>query len=266
MVVDEEIDNMKVSKMLKMTGNLSEIAERCGISRPTLYKYMEMYDMGETDQIPEEILTLFNDVTSDEENKVMLKKKMENELIKDKREIEETKMMIDNLICEREKLRNRYEGRQHLDSDEARMLNDEYRDIESRIDQLSHNLRRLNEKRAELNRSFKTIESEDRAEEADDDTYAIDTRCMYEKGTFMIAFNDPDSDGCEHVLSLMTKFGNEYKTIGTYDTVKGKDFFMIDDIIYSPYLFYTVNRVETDADSEKVIDKENSSKISKFKR
>ncbi len=266
MVVDEEIDNMKVSKMLKMTGNLSEIAERCGISRPTLYKYMEMYDMGETDQIPEEVLTLFNDVTSDEGNKVMLKRKMKDELIRDEREIKETRMNIDVLIDKREYLRKRYNECQHLDSEEARMLNTECGKIESEIEHLNINLMKLNERRAELNRSFETMESEDRAEEADDDTYAIDTRCMYEKGTFMIAFNDPDSDGCEHVLSLMTKFGNEYKTIGTYDTVKGKDFFMIDDIIYSPYLFYTVNRVETDADGEKFIDKENSSKISKFKR
>lgn len=257
---------MKVSKMLKMTGNLSEIAERCGISRPTLYKYMEMYDIGETDQIPGEVLTLFNDVASNEENKVMLRKKIESELIKDKKEIDETRIMINVLMNERDFLRKKYDGYQHLDSDDARMLKTKYEHIESEIERLNVNLKKLNEKRAELNRSFKTMESEDHEEEADDDTYAIDTRCMYEKGTFMIAFNDPDSDGCEHILSLMTKFGNEYKTIGTYDTVKGKDFFMIDDIIYSPYLFYTVNRVEIDPDGEKVIDKENSSKISKFKR
>lgn len=252
--------------MLKMTGNLSEIAERCGISRPTLYKYMEMYDMGETDQIPEEVLTLFNDVTSDEENKVMLKRKMEDELQKEECMIVSLTRELEFMKKKRMELQRRSNELQHLDPDTAREIELEEKRIENTIIHLQHDLVRSKEKMMELRDSFKTMESEDRAEETDDDTYAIDTRCMYEKGTFMIAFNDPDSDGREHILSLMTKFGNEYKTIGTYDTVKGKDFFMIDDIIYSPYLFYTVNRVETDADGEKVIDKENSSKINKFKR
>lgn len=257
---------MKVSKMLKMTGNLSEIAERCGISRPTLYKYMEMYDMGETDQIPEEVLTLFNDVTSDEENKVMLKEKMQVKLDKEEHAIMSLERELDAMMCKRMDLRKRSDEIQHLDPDTARKIESEEKEIVTTIVRLQDELHRSQIKMAEMRDSLKIMEFEDRAEEADDDTYAIDTRCMYEKGTFMIAFNDPDSDGCEHVLSLMTKFGNEYKTIGTYDTVKGKDFFMIDDIIYSPYLFYTVNRMETDADGEKVIDKENSSKISKFKR
>ena len=257
---------MKVSKMLKMTGNLSEIAERCGISRPTLYKYMEMYDMGETDQIPEEVLTLFNDVTSDEENKVMLKEKMQVKLDKEEHAIMSLERELDAMMCKRMDLRKRSDEIQHLDPDTARKIESEEKEIVTTIVRLQDELHRSQIKMAEMRDSLKIMEFEDRAEEADDDKYAIDTRCMYEKGTFMIAFNDPDSDGCEHVLSLMTKFGNEYKTIGTYDTVKGKDFFMIDDIIYSPYLFYTVNRVEADADGEKVIDKENSSKISKFKR
>ena len=257
---------MKVSKMLKMTGNLSEIAERCGISRPTLYKYMEMYDMGETDQIPEEVLTLFNDVTSDEENKVMLKEKMQVKLDKEEHAIMSLERELDAMMCKRMDLRKRSDEIQHLDPDTARKIESEEKEIVTTIVRLQDELHRSQIKMAEMRDSLKIMEFEDRAEEADDDKYAIDTRCMYEKGTFMIAFNDPDSDGCEHVLSLMTKFGNEYKTIGTYDTVKGKDFFMIDDIIYSPYLFYTVNRMGTDADGEKVIDKENSSKISKFKR
>lgn len=252
--------------MLKMTGNLSEIAERCGISRPTLYKYMDLYDMGETDQIPEEVLALFNEVASDEENKVMLKRKMEDELEKEECMIMKLTRELEFMMRKRMELQRRSNELQHLDPDTAKKTKLEENKIEDMIAHLQYDLVRSKEKMMELRDSFNTMESEDRAEDADDDIYAIDTRCMYEKGTFMIAFNDPDSDNCEHTLSLMTKFGNEYKTIGTYDTVKGKDFFMIDDIIYSPYLFYTVSRVDTDPDGKKVIDKENSSKISKFKR
>ncbi len=257
---------MKVSRMLKMTGNLTEIADRFKISRPTLYKYMELYDEGKTDQIPDEVLALFNDVVSDEENRIELRRKMENELMREKCEIDRIEHEITALMREREVLQARYCKCQELDSDEARMMSSQCMALEERIVHLRHDLHVWKEKMMELEKSFRTMVFEDYAEEANDGVYAIDTRCMYEKGKFMIAYNDPDSDGCEHILSLMTKFGNEYKTIGTYDTADGKDFFMIEDIIYSPYLFYSVNRVSTDPDGKKVIDKENSSKISKFKR
>ena len=57
---------MNIAHMLRVRGKLSDVAESLGISRPSLYKYMQLYDKGTTDQIPPDVLNYFNDIASDE--------------------------------------------------------------------------------------------------------------------------------------------------------------------------------------------------------
>ncbi len=53
-----------IAEILKSVSSLSEVAERFSISRPTLYKYMDCFDNGEYDRIPEKILAYFDAMSS----------------------------------------------------------------------------------------------------------------------------------------------------------------------------------------------------------
>ena len=49
-----------VANTLKKVTSISQVADRFSISRPTLYKYMDFFDRGEFDRIPENILSYFS--------------------------------------------------------------------------------------------------------------------------------------------------------------------------------------------------------------
>ena len=49
-----------VANTLKKVTSISQVADRFSISRPTLYKYMDFFDRGEFDRIPDNILTYFS--------------------------------------------------------------------------------------------------------------------------------------------------------------------------------------------------------------
>lgn len=55
-----EKTGQSIANTLKEISSISEIAEKFGISRPTLYKYMDCFDNGEYDRIPGKILSYFD--------------------------------------------------------------------------------------------------------------------------------------------------------------------------------------------------------------
>ena len=55
-----EKTGQSIANTLKEVSSISEIAEKFGISRPTLYKYMDCFDNGEYDRIPGKILSYFD--------------------------------------------------------------------------------------------------------------------------------------------------------------------------------------------------------------
>jgi predicted DNA binding protein len=164
---------MGISETLKAEGKLSDIAERLGISRPTLYKYMGKYDEGETDGIPSDVLDYF--------------------------------------------------GRYEIPSEP----------------------------------------SEDVPASSD---CRIITKCFSDGKRFMIVpFDSESEEGSEYRLILYTKFGREYRKIGTYYTKIDRDFFLIDDIVYSRDLFYCVYRCISEGGLS-VIDTEYSSGMCQLRR
>ncbi len=165
---------MGISETLKAEGKLSDIAERLGISRPTLYKYMGKYDEGETDGIPSDVLDYFR--------------------------------------------------RYRIPSEEP-----------SGDVSLSSDCR-------------------------------IITKCFSDGKRFMIVpFDSESEEGSEYRLILYTKFGREYRKIGTYYTKIDRDFFLIDDIVYSRDLFYCVYRCISEGGSS-VVDTDYSSGMCQLRR
>lgn len=53
----------RVQDAVKAACSLSYVSEKLGISRPTLYKYMELYDSGETEKLPVGVKRFFRFVT-----------------------------------------------------------------------------------------------------------------------------------------------------------------------------------------------------------
>lgn len=56
--------SIRVQDAVKAACSLSYVAEKLGISRPTLYRYMELYDAGDGMRIPSGVRDLFDFVTS----------------------------------------------------------------------------------------------------------------------------------------------------------------------------------------------------------
>lgn len=50
---------ISIAEKLKEASSISEVADKLSISRPTLYKYMDLYDRGITDPIPAEVISYF---------------------------------------------------------------------------------------------------------------------------------------------------------------------------------------------------------------
>ena len=55
---------VRVQDAVKTACSLSYVAEKLGISRPTLYRYMDLYDEGDGMRIPSGVRDLFDFVTS----------------------------------------------------------------------------------------------------------------------------------------------------------------------------------------------------------
>lgn len=53
-----------VSESLREVAPLTEVASRLRVSRPTLYRYIDLYDRGETGAIPGDVLRFLDQVTS----------------------------------------------------------------------------------------------------------------------------------------------------------------------------------------------------------
>ena len=258
---------MKVSNMIKIRGNLSESADMLGISRPTLYKYMQLYDEGMMKQIPTDVLDFFDKMVSDDTNKELLRRKLECELKKTDVEVIDLTRELDGLKNRGERIKNELSASEDMDPMEAAKLKEQYADVCTNIEHISKHLMVSQCKRNELMKSYyMTDPSISEPHEVEERPASIATKCLYEKGAFMIIFDDPNSNGSDHILSLMTKFDDKYKTIGTYDTVEGKDFFLIKDIVYSPQLHFSVSRVTKDPNGKKIIDKNHSSRVRQFRR
>lgn len=258
---------MNIAHMLRVRGKLSDVAESLGISRPSLYKYMQLYDKGTTDQIPPDVLNYFNDIASDETKRFELMHMIESESVKIDCELSLCRNKLDVLMNERIVIMNKLASDENIDQDVASELNEKMRIIDSAIKNDKITMEKLLKKKEDLYSEMKQNQKAmHQMNHAEDVPACIKTKCFREDGTFMVAYDDPESCGEDHILSLMAKFGEEYKTIGTYDAVKGKNFFIISDIIYSPYLYYSVNRIMIDDDGNRIIDEDYRSKISQFKR
>lgn len=58
-----ESERIPVQEMVKNACSISYVSEKLGVSRPTLYKYMELYDAGETSKIPPKARSFLSYVT-----------------------------------------------------------------------------------------------------------------------------------------------------------------------------------------------------------
>lgn len=53
-----------IQGVVKEVCSISYVSEKLQVSRPSLYKYMELYDSGDTSKIPDRVLAFFRFLTS----------------------------------------------------------------------------------------------------------------------------------------------------------------------------------------------------------
>ena len=65
-------ENRSIREVIGENLSLSKFAKCIGVSRPTLYKYMDAYDAKLLDTIPDSVLNIFDDASS-ETDRIILK-------------------------------------------------------------------------------------------------------------------------------------------------------------------------------------------------
>ncbi len=267
--------NTKIADWVKVNSNVSKVAAELGVSRPTVYKYMELYDDGMRDQLDEEVVAYFDKCLADDDSStvLMMRAKLTDEL-----KIIRVEMM---------KLENRipyYLDRKAMLSNKIMFLRKKIETIKSESDkvdrlnevELKSNLEMLvkeygsledeladySRRRAELERKLKCCADKlsryDKTApmfaESRKEVYPIKTACTIEGNRCMIIHNGKtDNPDYVFVLQLFGKIGNEYVFLREYrpecDSVdangktvghKGRNYIIIDDVLLTAPLFYKI--------------------------
>ncbi len=189
-------DAPPIGGIVKQKLSVSDVAEAFGMSRPTLYKMMDMYDRGETERLPAELVELFG------------------YLLEPNVGAEEARM---RLILMRRGASERTDTKEGSVKDAPQVMEGKIvRDEPARRQSASWS-------------------------DGDIRTFTVGSG-----SSAMVIFDNDDPSGGDHVLRLGTTIDGEVHFFAEYTHQKGKDFFVIDDVVLRiPYLFEIVNRNPT---------------------
>ena len=238
---------IRLADWIKMNSNMTKVSKDLGVTRPTAYKYVKDYDSGLTGSIPEDVLEYFDELLSQDvgagaEELLRLK----DRLAETRERLEEyTKEQLD-LIGRCAELESKYYsgGFSMKDEDELNSLRERLRNIDVRIVKDEEVIADLSDVIARSERvgspalHFKSA-------------YKIQSRCYMEGGRCMVVhdggYYNPmygSALACKFVLHLYTVINSEFVRIGTYEHPKDRDFIMIDDVLLSAPLYYTITRLD----------------------
>ncbi len=254
---------------------MSAIAAELDLSRPTVYKYMEKYDKGEREKLPREVVAYFEKkLTPKDDPKLISEKKRLEELstiTTIKADMERTRMSEilrkkEDLANEIADLKNASDGGSATRETISKMrINSKVLDEE--LMRCSDAVHKFEEQLSEINAALSELGDTKFKSGTAKPVFSIKSRCFIEDGKCMVvhtgnsAINVSVSKGIEkqelvyYRLRLYAKIDDEFAHLGDYVPVKGRNFFIIDDVFLSAPLYYNVvgfvkNSSEEDGDSE----------------
>ena len=201
-----------ISEVLKAKVPISEVAERFSVSRPTLYKYMDFFDSGETDRIPRDILEYFElvtekDATTDQFRLYLMSKQLE----------------IDNLKNQKDSLENDIRDAAACDG----IGSDEYKKCYEKLSKIKFmlNENKVNLCRAEESGCIPGKRTSSRWSGED-----IESLCVSEDGVTTVfirgGLSDPDSEAVVVYLEM----DDERTEVGRYVPEPGMRFVNISNL------------------------------------
>lgn len=252
-------DEKKIGGWIKANSSITKVAEDLGVSRPTVYKYIESYDGGRRDSLPPNVRDYFDERLNSGFSSSQL------DVVADLRDEiadlkEQTAESSDELMDVSKIL-----AKLSVELDRAKEIGDSkaVSDIKKIID--TH-MQRRNHLEVTISNNLATIEQlSKRLAEAEglkviadpliDPKHGIQSKCFFENGKCMVIHNGPLYENRYYELLLYSKVGYEYVLLGAYRPAKKRHFFIIDDVVFTAPLYYTVTGYDWDPVGD-VVDEE----------
>ena len=255
-----ESNDRSIRKWVEDNSSVSAVAAELGRTRPTIYKYMEKFDSGELEKLPEDVVTYFEQKLASEDDPKYLRKKMDlvetTVILRKKLEIEESHMT--ELMAKREQIMFQIdfiEKASKDNPDELKKLNDMKIELEVISKESMKCSQSVNEVRArlhEVERELSELEHTKYIPTSTKQIFNIKSSCFIENGKCMVVHtgdktttvtvnNGPEQqEPLYYRLHLYAKVGNEYAHLGDYLPVKNRNFFIIYDVFLSAPLYYNI--------------------------
>ena len=257
-----ETKDSDILELIKTKTSVKKVADQLDISRQSLYNYIEKYEQNEYDKIPAKVLTYFEQLSSDEEmdaDEVRFSIIKELSVLKTKlafetenmEQILQKRVELEKTLAQKEKLREEHYGDPEIAKDvyETRLMlelvskesiacSESVKTIESTIDQKE--------------RILAEFEQGEHVSKTTKDVFKIKSSYYIENGKCMVIHNGKetgtasgdwefcDEERLYYRLHLYSKIGSEFILLGKYKPVKDRNFFIIDDALFTAPLYYNI--------------------------
>ncbi|WP_400204892.1 hypothetical protein [Methanomethylophilus alvi] len=244
----ENETTMKIADWIKMNSNVSKIANDFGVSRPTMYKYIENYDAGQKDALPENVRTFFDEKLSEEDGTTIerIKDELKEQIATLEKEYSCFAAKIKNQMARYEEFKLAKDTAGDLTKEEAIERDMKQKMMEVEIQHSSAMLDHLQSRLDEFQRRLAQYEAVKVPILETKSVFKIKSRCYFEDRKCMVFHTGPQYEERHYYLHLYIKIDNEYAMVGTYQQEKDRNFFIIDDVFFSAPLYYDVTGYDED--------------------
>lgn len=254
----EETNDRSIRKWIEENSSVSAVAADLNLSRPTIYKYVDKFDKGDVDKLPESVVAYFEQklTPKDDPKLIRMKMNLEDESLMMASRIKMEKARLSELLLKRDEVVRQISVLEKSPNDDAdasesmkkmkielEVLSKEYMVCSESLHKAEERLDELEAKLAELE-NVKFVPSNDKP------IFKIKSSCFIENGKCMVVHTGEESLAWDPVkeeeprlyyrLHLYAKIGNEYAHLGEYKPVESRNFFIIDDVFLSAPLYYNI--------------------------
>ena len=237
-------ERVKFADWVKMNSSVTKVAEDLKLSRPTVYKYIELYDTGERDQIPEEVVAYFDKMVSDPDSitSLQVRLRLKEEILALKNEADVINSHLEQMMKESAD----YEARlvkikaANGDSREALLLMESLTRIKSESISLNVQYQNIQDRIERLSMELASYEQTKVLPTSSKKLYKIQSRCYFEDRKCMVIYNGEHSEDYDYRLYLYAKLDSDYVFLKYYEDKNAWNYFIIDDVLFSAPLYYEI--------------------------
>ena len=258
LLIMETKNDQTVDEWVKTNSSVATVAAELNLSRPTVYKYIRMFDSGEKDKLPDDVVSYFEQKMMAEDDPRFLQKKrtLEESSVLLRKRLEDEKRRMSEIFEKRAILDDEISTLELSPKDETALKR--MNDLKQEYASLSKESLRCSRLVNDLEFQLQSVESElcemEHTEYVPDTTkqvFNIKSSCYIEDGKCMVVHTGDDTGYINvdnrdeeqklyYRLHLYAKVGNEYAHLGDYMPVPNRNFFIIDDVFLSAPLYYNI--------------------------